>query len=515
MRGGTCETARRTANSPDLRQAFRPFSEISGTERHTMTGLSILLQSVLAIVLVSLALFSLQLGTLAFLRWLLPSRQPRAPGLPEEALPRVLVQLPVCDEGALAVRVAAAAARLDWPRDRLEVQVLDDGPREKHEALAASIARVTPDGVNVAVLHRGERAGFKAGNLAFGLKHSDAPFVAVFDADFVPPSDFLKRMVPALMEDCGLAFVQARWGHANRYRNWLTRAQGFLLDSHFAVEQEARFRAGLPISFNGTAGVWSRAAIDHGGGWTGDTLTEDLDLSIRCALRGWRGAMISDLEVPGELPETAAAWRAQQARWTKGHAQVARKIIPEIWTSNFPLWKKAAVTLQICQFSFYTLAFASAVISLTLMAMGVVYLKTVAGLGLIVTAIGLLASVSYLYMGQVMLGREYAPFFLRSLLLAIVFPSGLILANTRATFEAFSNVKSVFQRTPKAGAAHIGSWRGRPELFVGVLLPVFALTEQAWSAPFFAFAAAGLLSIGAMGWTGAAPSPARDITPGE
>ena len=480
-----------------------------------MTGLSILLQSVLACVLVCLALFSLQLGTLALTRWLLPARRARVPLLPDDALPRVLVQLPVCDEGALAVRVAAAAARLDWPRDRLEIQVLDDGPADKHEALVASIARITPDDVRMYVLRRGERTGFKAGNLAFGLKHNDAPFVAVFDADFVPPSDFLKRMVPALMADPGLSFVQARWGHANRNRNWLTRAQGFLLDAHFAVEQEARFRAALPISFNGTAGVWSRAAIDHGGGWTGDTLTEDLDLSIRCALKGWRGAMISDLEVPGELPETAAAWRAQQARWTKGHAQVARKLLPEIWTSNLPIWKQAAVTLQICQFGFYTLACASAAISLTLMAMGVVYLKTVAGLGLIVTGIGLSASVSYLYMGQVMLGREYAPFFMRSLLLAIVFPSGLILANTRATFEAFSNAQSVFQRTPKAGAAQIGGWRGRPELVAGVLLPVFALTEQAWSAPFFAFAAAGLLSIGAMGWTGTAPAPARDITPGE
>ena len=125
--------------------------------------------------------------------------------------------------------------------------------------------------------------------------------------------------------------MQARWGHANREQNWLTAAQGFLLDSHFAVEQEARFRLGLPISFNGTAGVWARAAIEDGGGWTGDTLTEDLDLSIRCALKGWRGAILSDLEVPGELPDTAAAWRAQQARWTKGHAQVARKLVPEIW----------------------------------------------------------------------------------------------------------------------------------------------------------------------------------------
>ncbi|HEV2561538.1 MAG TPA: glycosyltransferase family 2 protein [Rhizomicrobium sp.] len=480
-----------------------------------MTGLSILLQSVLAFVLVSLALLSIQLGTLALLRWLLPARSVRIPLLPDEALPRVLVQLPVCDEGALAVRVAAAAARLDWPHDRLEIQVLDDGPADKHDMLVAAIARVTPNGVRMNVLRRGERTGFKAGNLAFGLKHCDAPFVAIFDADFVPPSDFLKRMVPALMADPGLAFVQARWGHANRNRNWLTRAQGFLLDSHFAVEQEARFRAGLPISFNGTAGVWSRAAIDHGGGWTGDTLTEDLDLSIRCALKGWRAAMISDVEVPGELPETASAWRAQQARWTKGHAQVARKLLPDVWMSSFPLWKKALVMLQITQFCFYTLAFASAAISLTLMAMGVVYLKTVAGLGLIVTAIGLLASVSYLYMGQVMLGREYAPFFMRSLLLAIVFPSGLILANTRATFEAFSNAQSVFTRTPKAGAAQIGGWRGSPELVAGILLPVFALTEQAWSAPFFAFAAAGLLSIGAMGWSGGARTPARDIPPAE
>lgn len=480
-----------------------------------MIGLSILLQLVLATVLVALALFSMQLGTLALTRWLAPMRRVRVPVIPDEALPRVLVQLPVCDEGALAVRVAAAAARLDWPRDRLEIQVLDDGPADKHDALLASIARIAPEGTNLKVLRRGERAGFKAGNLAFGLKHSDAPFVAVFDADFVPPSDFLKRTVPALMADPGLSFVQARWGHANRNRNWLTRAQGFLLDSHFAVEQEARFRMGLPISFNGTAGVWSRAAIDHGGGWTGDTLTEDLDLSIRCALKGWRGAMVSDLEVPGELPETAAAWRAQQARWTKGHAQVARKLLPAIWTSTLPVWKRAAVTLQICQFAFYSLAFTSAAISLTLMAMGVVYLKTVAGLGLIVTGIGLSCSVSYLYMGQVMLGREYAPFFMRSLLLAIVFPSGLILANTRATIEAFSNTQSVFQRTPKAGAAQIGGWRGSPELAAGVLLPVFALTEQAWSAPFFAVAAAGLLSIGIMGWSGATPAPVRDTAPGE
>ena len=258
--------------------------------------------------------------------------------------------------------------------------------------------------------------------------------------------------------------MQARWGHANRFANWLTRAQGFLLDSHFAVEQEARFRTGLPISFNGTAGVWNRAAIESCGGWTGDTMTEDLDLSIRCALKGWRAAMVSDLEVPGDLPETAAAWRAQQARWTKGHAQVARKLLPAIWQSNRPLWERAAMTLQICQFAFYTLATASASISLTLMAMGVVYLQAVAELGLTVTVLGILGSVTYLWSGQVLLARKDEPSFSSALLLAIVFPSGLILSNTRATFDAFATQNTALAWVPTTSAAYSRVWRGRPEL---------------------------------------------------
>jgi len=475
-----------------------------------MSGLSLILQSVLGCVLVLLALLSAQLATLGLARLFAPSRRVPSVNLPEHLLPRVLVQLPVCDEGRLAVRVAAAAAQLDWPRDRLEIQLLDDGRAENHEALADAVAAVVPADVNLQILRRGTRNGFKAGNLAYGLARSDAPYVAIFDADFIPPPDFLRRTVPALEADRDLAFVQARWGHANRDANWLTAAQGVLLDSHFAVEQEARFRLGLPISFNGTAGVWSRDAIEDGGGWTGDTLTEDLDLSIRCALKGWRGAIVADLEVPGELPDTAAAWRAQQARWTKGHAQVARKLVPEIWRSAWPWWKKAAVTLQVCQFCFYTLAAVSALISLTLMYMGVVYVKAVADLGLLVTGLGLCASVGYLWLGQVMLGREREPDFLRSLLLAILFPSGLVLSNARATYEAFASRDMVFNRTPKAGAAYAGGWRGSPEIAAGLLLPLAALAEQAWSAPFFVFAAAGLLSIGGMGWSSAWQLPARE-----
>lgn len=481
-----------------------------------MTGLSLILQCMLAGVLCVIAVLSLQLVVLGYLRLFRAAPRVRTPLLPDEALPRVLVQLPVCDEGPLAVRVAAAAARMDWPLDKLEIQVLDDGRAGDPQVLVDAIMSVVPQGVNLKVMRRGERSGFKAGNLAFGLKHCDAPYVAIFDADFVPPTDFLRRMVPALVANSGLAYVQARWGHANRTRNWLTRAQGMLLDAHFAVEQEARFRAGLPMSFNGTAGVWSRAAIDHGGGWTGDTLTEDLDLSMRCAMKGWRTALMSDVEVPGELPETAAAWRAQQARWTKGHAQTARKLLPPIWASDMPLWKKAAMSLQMIQFAFYTLAFASAAISLTLMYMGVVYILSVSLLGLSVSALGLIASTAYLYLGQRMLGRERMPCIARSIALAVVFPSGLILANTRATYEAFFSSSMNFQRTLRSGERYAGGWRGGPELVAGLLLPIFAFTEQAWSAPFFFFAVTGLVSIGAMGLSGSTTAlPRSEARPGK
>jgi cellulose synthase/poly-beta-1,6-N-acetylglucosamine synthase-like glycosyltransferase len=478
-----------------------------------MHGLSQFLQFALCIVLVCVCMLSVQLAGLAWVRVFRKRPQLRRAELDEADLPHVLVQLPVCNEGPLALRVAASAARMDWPKDRLTIQLLDDGDSEGHDALVARLREVVPADVNFQILRRGHRTGFKAGNLAFGLSHADAPFVAVFDADFVPPADFLRRTIPVLLADSGLAFVQSRWGHANRTANWLTRVQGLLLDGHFAVEQEARFRAQLPISFNGSAGVWNRTAIEQGGGWTGDTLTEDLDLSMRCMMQGWRGAMVSDLLVPGELPQTAAAWRAQQARWTKGHAQVARKLLPQIWTSAMPVWKKAAMTLQMCQFAFYTLAFTSAAISLTLTTMGVIYYSSVVLLGWVVTFLGLASSIGYLWLGQRVL-RQHESKLIRSLLLAVVFPSGLILANTRATLEAFFSTRMDFNRTTRVGEVQKGGWRGIPELVVGVLLPAIAFAEANWSALFFFFAVSGLVSIGAMG--AIAPKPVRQrITPGE
>jgi cellulose synthase/poly-beta-1,6-N-acetylglucosamine synthase-like glycosyltransferase len=473
------------------------------------------LSAALGLILIAVSFLSIQLIMLAWvrLRRALPSVA-MAP-LSESELPHVLVQLPVCNEGPLALRVAMAACALDWPRDRLTIQLLDDGTEENHAALAASLLGRIPQGVNLQLLRRGDRKGFKAGNLAFGLSHCDAPFVAIFDADFVPAPDFLRRTVPALVADSGLCFVQARWGHNNRNLNWLTRVQGVLLDSHFAVEQEARFRAGLPMSFNGTAGVWNRLAIEQAGGWTGDTLTEDLDLSMRCVLQGWRSAMLPDIEVPAELPQTAAAWRAQQARWTKGHAQCARKLLPQIWASSLPLAIKMAMTGQMCQFAFYTLAFSSAAISLFMMSVGLPPYPAVAYLGLVVTFLGLSCSIGYLWLGQRMLGREKENRLYRTLVLAVVFPSGLILANTRATLEAFFSTRMDFTRTLRAGETVAGGWRGAPELLVGLLVAVIAFTESRnWSALFFVFAVSGLVSIGAMGATNAlALKPARRSLP--
>jgi len=230
-------------------------------------------------------------------------------------------------------------------------------------------------------------------------------------------------------------------------------------------------------------------------------------------MQGWRGAMVSDLVVPGELPQTAAAWRAQQARWTKGHAQVARKLLPSIWSSAMPFWKKAAMSLQMCQFAFYMLAFSSAAISLTLTTMGVIYYSSVVWLGWVVTFLGLASSIGYLWLGQRIL-QQHEKKLVRSLLLAVVFPSGLILSNTRATLEAFFSNRMDFNRTTRVGEIQKGGWRGGPELIVGVLLPAIAFAEANWSALFFFFAVSGLVSIGTMG--AIAPRAVRQqITPGE
>lgn len=254
-------------------------------------------------------------------------------------LPHITVQLPMYNEPRVARRVIEAAAKLDYPRDRLEVQVLDDSTDETAQIAAETIARLRAEGHDVVHVRRSDRTGYKAGALAEGLKRARGEFILIFDADFVPPTNLLRESIHYFTDPL-VGMVQCRWDHLNRRDSLLTQAQAILLDGHFLIEHTARNRSGRYMSFNGTAGIWRRAAIEDAGGWQHDTLTEDLDLSYRAQLRGWRFVFLPELTAPAELPPEMFAFKAQQHRWTKGGAQTCLKLLPKVLASPGPWYVK-------------------------------------------------------------------------------------------------------------------------------------------------------------------------------
>jgi cellulose synthase/poly-beta-1,6-N-acetylglucosamine synthase-like glycosyltransferase len=276
----------------------------------------------------------------------------------EDELPAVLIQIPTFNEGHLVRRALDAAVSLDWPREQLQIQLLDDSTDASAEIARATVAEFRGRGHDVVLIQRSHRAGFKAGALTAGLACSSQPFVAVFDADYVPSADFLRLCFRPLLADPRLAFVQARCDFLNAGENRVTLAQQIILESHFAVEQPTRCWAGQILPFNGTCGIWRRAAIEAAGGWHGDTLTEDLDLSYRAQMRGWRALYLTSVAVPGELPNSLASWGQQQCRWNKGYAETARKLLPSIWGSALPWGRKldAALHLGGCAFGLLLVA---------------------------------------------------------------------------------------------------------------------------------------------------------------
>ncbi|HKC20727.1 MAG TPA: glycosyltransferase, partial [Candidatus Dormibacteraeota bacterium] len=251
----------------------------------------------------------------------------------EDHAAHVCVQLPIFNERYVAERVIDAVCAMDWPRDRLEVQVLDDSDDETSSIIARRVAHWRRKQIDIKHVRRGPRTGFKAGALAFGLQNTEAPFIAIFDADFAPPGDFLVRIM-GRFDDPKVAFAQARWGHIDETYSWFTRLQAMAIDFHFLVEQAVRSSAGYFTNFTGTAGVWRRAAIEDAGGWSARTLTEDLDLSYRAQLRGWTAAYVDDLVVPEELPVSIDAYRRQQSRWATGSFQVAFRQLGPVLRSN-------------------------------------------------------------------------------------------------------------------------------------------------------------------------------------
>jgi len=252
-----------------------------------------------------------------------------------ETWPAVTVQLPIYNELYVVKRLIDAIARLDYPHDRLQVQVLDDSTDETTRLVQACITLHRARGLDIELVHRQDRRGFKAGALAHGLETARGGFIAIFDADFVPPPDFLKRTIPHLAAKPRLAFVQTRWGYLNADYSVLAHAQTIALDGHFVVEHLGRNRNGLLMNFNGTAGVWRREAIEATGGWQSDTLTEDVDLSFRVQLAGWQALYLPEVEAPAELPPQMAAFKRQQARWATGAAQCLFKLARPLWRGEF------------------------------------------------------------------------------------------------------------------------------------------------------------------------------------
>ncbi|MBU0991117.1 MAG: glycosyltransferase [Proteobacteria bacterium] len=257
--------------------------------------------------------------------------------------PRVTIQLPLYNERFVVKRLIDAASNLDWPKDCLEIQVLDDSSDETRALVDERVLYWQGRGVDIKAIRRKDRNGFKAGALAFGMASAKGEFIAVFDADFVPGKDFLRRTV-SCFTDAKIGMVQCRWAFLNEEHSWLTRIQGVLLSAHFRIEHHVRHQYGLCFNFNGTAGIWRKAVIVDAGGFQADTVTEDLDISYRAQLKGWRFVYLDDYAVPSELPTTMAAFRTQQKRWTKGSIQTARKLLPLIFASKImtPLAKLEA-----------------------------------------------------------------------------------------------------------------------------------------------------------------------------
>jgi len=266
--------------------------------------------------------------------------------LPDDELPSVLLQIPVFNEPLVTEQALRCAAQLDWPKDRLRIQLLDDSTDDTPLRAAAVAAELRALGVDVEHVRRPNREGFKAGACAYGLTLSDAPFVAMLDADFRPPPNWLKATVPLLVKDPTAGFAQSRCEFVNYEKNWLTRAQGLIQDGHFLVEQRTRARAGWLFQFNGTGGIWRRATIDCAGGWSDYSLAEDLDLTVRAALDGWRGIFVSEPAIPGQVPEGIRDFRRQQRRWSNGFVQVAQRTLAPLWNAPWtPMQRIAAVTL--------------------------------------------------------------------------------------------------------------------------------------------------------------------------
>ena len=404
--------------------------------------------------LVMVSLYGFHRYMIVFLYYKNRRKVPKTPRTFDE-LPRVTVQLPMYNERHVARRIIEGACRIDYPRDRLQIQVLDDSTDGTDEIALATVEQCRRRGFDIEYIRRDHRRGYKAGALENGLKTATGEFITIFDADFIPSPDILRKSIH-YFTDPAICVVQTRWEHLNRDDSMLTRAQAIFLDGHFAIEHVARNRSQRFMSFNGTAGTWRRAAIEDAGGWQHDTLTEDLDLSYRAQLKGWKFVFLPELTAPAELPPEMMAFKAQQFRWTKGGAQTALKLLPKILLSKAPWKVKIEAFFHLTCFTMHLY-----VLLLVVLMYPAMHLKTVPleygtiwrgafDLG-VFTLATLSASVFYIA-SQVELLRDWRTV-VKYMPVLMAVGVGLSVSNAKAVLEALFGKHSEFVRTPKYGSS--------------------------------------------------------------
>ncbi|MCB9231296.1 MAG: glycosyltransferase [Bacteroidia bacterium] len=367
--------------------------------------------------------------------------------------PFVTVQLPIFNEIYVIERLMEAVAAFDYPKDRYEIQVLDDSNDETLEIVAAKVEELKAKGIQVSQVLRPKREGFKAGALQYGMESAKGEFIAIFDADFVPGPDFLKQTLPHFADE-KTGVVQTRWGHINENYSLLTRLQAFALDAHFSVEQKGRYAAGHFINFNGTAGVWRRACIAEAGGWQSDTLTEDLDLSYRAQLKGWKFVFLEDQVSPAELPVAMPAIKSQQFRWTKGAAEVARKNLGSVLRARIPFATKLHATFHLMNSMLFICILLTALLSFPLLSIKHYqpefneFFKYAS-----VFMLSLVSLVIFFWTSRMNREKLSGPKrfwkFISTFPLFLAVSMGLSLHNAWATLEGYLGFKSPFIRTPK------------------------------------------------------------------
>jgi len=447
------------------------------------------------LVLIVLAAYGMHRYQLVYYYLKYRANAPKQPPAPA-AWPKVTVQLPIYNERYVIERLVDSVAQFDYPRACLEVQVLDDSTDETRDVARGVVERYQALGFPITYHHRDNRHGYKAGALDAGMQSASGEFIAIFDADFQPPADFLKRVV-AYFSDPQIGMVQTRWTYINRAYSALTEVEGILLDGHFIIEHGGRSRRGTFFNFNGTAGMWRRRAIDDAGGWEHDTLTEDTDLSYRAQMKGWRFVYVPEIECPSELPVEMNAFKAQQARWAKGLIQVAKKILPRLLRSNQPLHIKAEAVFHLTANISYPLMILLS--TLLLPAMIVRFYQGWFQMLVIDLPLFLASTFSistfYLTAQRELYPRTWPRTFLY-LPFVMACGIGLAVRNSVAVMEALFGKQSEFVRTPKYAVGQARSLSAQPTVAeVSPVAEPARLAVAAAAGQAFALSAAGVAEV--------------------